>query len=198
MTRRASLLATALGLLLTLPPAWAGEPKKSEAVWPQFRGPGGLGVAQEGMKLPAQFGPAKNVVWKTALPSGHSSPCVWGDRIFLTGFDKKTKKLETLCLDREKGRILWRRTVPAKELEKVHTSNSPAASTPATDGKRVYVYFGSYGLLCYDLKGKELWKKPLPTPKTRFGSGTSPVVVDGVVLLKCQGQQAALLALKAR
>src|SRR5262245_55086895 len=165
---QAAGLALALGLGAT---AGAGE-----ANWPQFRGPDGRGVAEGKAKLPAKFGPTTKVLWKTALPAGWSSPCVWGTRIFLTGFDPKTKKLETLCLDRAKGGVLWRKAAPADALEKVHTTNSPAAATPATDGERVYVYFGSYGLLCYDLKGKELWKKPLPTPKTRFGSGTSPVV----------------------
>jgi outer membrane protein assembly factor BamB len=198
MTRLATLLTTAAGLWLTAPTFWAGEPKKSEAVWPQFRGPGGAGLAREGMKLPTQIGPAKNVVWKTALPPGHSSPCVWGDRIFLTGFDKKTKKLETLCLDREKGQILWRQTVPAKKLEKIDKSNSPAASTPATDGKRVYVYFGSYGLLCYNFAGKEQWKKPLAASNVRFGSGTSPALAGDLLLVKTQGGASSLLALDPR
>jgi outer membrane protein assembly factor BamB len=169
-----------------------------EAAWPRFRGPDGLGIAQGKAALPVHFGPEKNVLWKVALPEGLSSPCIWGKRIFLTGCDRRAKKLETLCIDRDKGSILWRKTVLADRIEKVEKTSSPAAGTPACDGERVYVYFGSYGLLCYDLDGKELWKMPLETPKTRFGSGTSPVVIGDVVLLKCQGDPARLLALDAR
>src|SRR5947209_8786961 len=64
------------------------DAKENQARWPQFRGPGGQGVGREGLRLPTQFGPGKKVVWKTALPAGHSSPCIWDDRIYLTGFDK--------------------------------------------------------------------------------------------------------------
>jgi outer membrane protein assembly factor BamB len=164
-------------------PVVAQDASRRDAHWPQFRGPNGQGVAPEGMTLPVRFGPSAHVVWKTPLPPGHSSPCVWGDRIFLTAFDKAGPKLETLGLDRRTGQIFWRQTAPAAAIEKVHQISSPAVATPATDGERVYVYFGSYGLLCYDLDGREQWKVPLPVPTTRFGTGTSPVVAGDVVLL---------------
>ena len=77
----------------------------AEARWPQFRGPGGQGIALAGMEFPAEFVPSKNVVWKTSLPTGHSSPCVWNDRIYVTGFEAETKQLETICLDRASGEI---------------------------------------------------------------------------------------------
>lgn len=166
--------------------------------WARFRGSDGLGVAQGKATLPVHFGPDKNVLWKAALPEGLSSPCIVDKRIFLTGFDKETKKLETLCLDRDNGAIVWRHTAPAEHIERVEKTSSPANGTPACDGKHVYVYFGSYGLLCYGLEGKELWKMPLPIPKTRWGTGTSPLVTGGVVLLKCQGEPAQLLAIDAK
>jgi outer membrane protein assembly factor BamB len=192
------LLALLLSLpFLTLPPPAARAADADATHWPQFRGPDGLGVAPDGMKLPTEFGPAGHVVWKADLPPGLSSPCVWGERIFLTGFDRAGKRLETLCLDRGTGTILWRRPAPAKQIERVQKVNSPAAPTPATDGRRVYVYFGSFGLLCYDLDGNEVWQRPLPTPATRYGTATSPVVADGLVLLKCQGPASSLLALDA-
>jgi outer membrane protein assembly factor BamB len=186
------VLAAAVGLSL---PAGAAEP---DAVrWPQFRGPDGQGLAPDGMKLPTQFDPATHVVWKVELPPGHSSPCVWGDRIFLTAFDRDRKTLETVCLDRGSGNVLWRHPAPAKTLERIHKVNSPAAPTPATDGSRVCVYFGSCGLFCYDLDGTALWTKLLPTPATPHGSATSPVLADGLVLLKRQGRDSSLLALDA-
>src|SRR5262245_44065364 len=82
----------------------------SAAQWPQFRGPDGLGVA-DGAAPPAHFGPGSNVLWKVPVPNGHSSPCIWNERIFLTGFDGK--KLETICLDRATGASLWRQPAPA-------------------------------------------------------------------------------------
>src|SRR5262245_15463500 len=84
------------------------QDSKDPSWWPQFRGPNAAGVASDGKKLPTEFGPEKFVLWKTPLPAGLSSPCIWDKRIFLTAYDKETKKLETICLDRGDGRILWR------------------------------------------------------------------------------------------
>ncbi|MFO0966419.1 MAG: PQQ-binding-like beta-propeller repeat protein [Gemmataceae bacterium] len=168
-----------------------------ELSWPQFRGADCGGVCREAKALPVSFGPAKGYAWKTSLPSGISSPCIWGKRIFLTGYDAKAKKLETLCLDRATGAVLWRTPAPADKIEAVYKINSPAAATPCTDGKRVYVSFGSFGLLCYDLEGKELWRLPLPRPPARFGTATSPVVHDDLVLLNSQGKDLHLIAVKA-
>jgi outer membrane protein assembly factor BamB len=191
-------LAVAVGLGWSTLPATAQDFPREEASWPQFRGPNGSGVAPDGMKLPVHFGPTQKVLWKTALPSGYSSPCIGGDHIFLTAFDPAEKKLETLCLDRRSGQVRWRRTAPAKHIEKVHRASSPASSTPATDGERVYVYFGSFGLLCYDRDGKEQWQLPLPTPKTENGTATSPVLAGELLLLKGQGQDSFLLAVNRK
>src|SRR5439155_25597543 len=108
-------------------------------------------------------------------------PVVAEGRIFLTACHEK--KLETICLDAATGNILWRRPAPSDKIEDVNSSNSPAASTPVTDGERVYVYFGSFGLVAYDQGGAELWKVPVPTPQNLFGTGTSPIVVAGNVVL---------------
>ncbi|MCI0456052.1 MAG: PQQ-binding-like beta-propeller repeat protein [Gemmataceae bacterium] len=190
MLRAAVFVAVLLGGPLLAQPGPAPR-------WPQFRGPQGRAVTDEAKPLPVQFGPGQNVLWKTPLPAGHSSPCVWGERIFLTSFDGKAQKLETLCLDRHNGAVRWRRTAPAARVERVNNVNSPAAATPATNGQRVYVSFGSYGLLCYDFEGKELWRRPLPTPRTRFGTATSPIVAGDLVLLNGQGKDLHLLAVRA-
>jgi outer membrane protein assembly factor BamB len=186
----------AAGLAISPAPAQDGRPAVR---WPQFRGPNGAGLAPDGMTFPERFGPAEKVVWKTALPAGHSSPCIWGDCIFLTGFDPAAKKLETLALDRRTGEVLWRRPAPTTTFEKVHEISNPATATPATDGERVYVYFGSFGLLCYDFAGAEQWKAALPIPTTRFGSGTSPVLAGDLVLLHAEyAPKAFLLAVDRR
>ena len=106
------------------------------ADWPRFRGPNGSGVS-ETADLPEKFGPASNVVWKTALPLGHSSPVLSGDRIFLTGSSEG--RLYTLCLSRETGQILWRRESPRSRTEALDKFNT-AASATAADGKNVYVF----------------------------------------------------------
>lgn len=164
--------------------------------WPQFRGVEGRAIAADSKPLLAEFGPAKNVRWKTAIPEGWSSPCIHGERIFLTAFDPAKQKLETLCLERATGKILWRQIAPAEKIERVYKVNSPASGTPATDGERVVVYFGSYGLLCYNFAGKELWKRPLPAPRAGFGSATSPMFAGDLVLLNGQGKDSHLLAVR--
>jgi outer membrane protein assembly factor BamB len=151
--------------------------------WPQFRGPGGSGVA-DGQKPPVEFGPDKNVKWKVPAPSGLSCPIVAGDKLVITAFDGG--KLYTIAYNRADGTEAWRAEAPARKIKAYHkTESSPAASTPATDGKRIVSYFGSCGLFCYDLAGKELWKLELPTAVSlgHFGSGVSPILADGVVIL---------------
>jgi outer membrane protein assembly factor BamB len=193
---RIVLLGAAFWVCLALD--WSGQAMASETRWPQFHGLRGQGVTLEEMALPVHFGPSKNVAWKTSLPTGVSSPCIWDARIFLTGYDKQKHKLETICLDRADGRIRWRQSAPTETIEKFFPPNGPATPTPASDGTGVYVYFGSYGLLAYNFDGKELWKKPLPPPGGDFGSGTSPVLAGHLLLLSCQGKSAALLAVDCR
>ena len=153
------------------------------ANWPQFRGPNGTGIGNDKVTLPSKFGPNTALLWSTELPMGHGSPCIWGDRIFVTAFDQPGSKIEVIALNRKDGRIVWRQTIPSKELEKVHETSSPATSTPVTDGEKVYVYFGSYGVLAYDWNGKPAWNYPMGTAKSPFGSGTSPILVEDLVLV---------------
>jgi outer membrane protein assembly factor BamB len=155
----------------------------AEDNWPRFRGPNGSGIA-ESKNPPVQIQLDSAIRWKVAVPKGVSSPCIWGKRLFLTAFEDG--KLWTLAYDRDDGHELWRAAAPAKQIEKFHAiEGSPAASTCATDGKRVVSYFGSCGILCYDLEGHPLWKYELPTAETAFdfGTGTSPIIADGLVIL---------------
>ncbi len=165
-------------LVLAAANAFAAEPW-----WPQFRGPNCSGVS-DSAKPPVEFGPGQNQIWKVAVPGGMSSPVVWGDRIFLTTFDMA--KLEVRCYARQDGRPLWKSAVPVEKLEEFHsTEGSPAASSCATDGKRVVSYFGSFGLVCHDFSGKEMWRHPLPLAETLggFGTGCSPTIAGGLVIL---------------
>jgi outer membrane protein assembly factor BamB len=153
------------------------------SAWPQFRGPGGSGVA-DGQKPPIEFGPDKNVKWKVPAPSGLSSPITAGDKLVITAF--VDGKLYTIAYNRADGKEAWRAQAPAEKIEPYHkTESSPASSTPATDGKRIVSYFGSCGLFCYDLSGKELWRFELPTAMLmgNFGTGVSPIIADGMVIL---------------
>lgn len=147
--------------------------------WPQFRGEGGLGIGTG--EPPVTFSAEKNLKWKVEVPHGHSSPCVWNDKIALTGLSEG--KLVTFCLNKADGRELWRVAVPATKVEAAHRIGSPAAPTCCTDGEKLITYFGSFGLLAYDWNGKELWKKPLPAPVVEFGTSSSPILAEGKVIL---------------
>ena len=124
--------------------------------WNQFRGPNGSGIATKSFNPPIKIN-NNNISWKTKIPEGLSSPVIFGKRIFLTGI--KQNKLLTLCFDTQSGKILWERLAPEAPIEKVHATSSPAASTPLVDSEQIYVYFGSYGLLCYDHNGMKKWEK---------------------------------------
>jgi outer membrane protein assembly factor BamB len=168
---------TSILLLTTATAMSAATPQ-----WPQFRGPNSSGVAGDD-KPPVELGPSTNLLWKTEVPAGLSSPCVWGDRIFLTAAEDG--KLLTLAVNRRDGQILWRQAVTADKPRELHKKNHLAAATPATDGKSVCVYHAGFGLVAYDFEGRELWRKPMQGFLARNGSGTSPAMLDGRLVLNC-------------
>jgi outer membrane protein assembly factor BamB len=159
--------------------------------WSRFRGPNGSGVA-DGRKLPAEFSPTNNVVWKTELPQGYSSPIVFGTRIYLTGV--RDGRLLSLAIDRATGKLVWEREAPRARHEKLDQRNHPAAPSAAVDGERVYFFFPDYGLLAYDLDGRELWRKPLGPFNNIYGMGASPIVVGDIVVLTCDQSTGSFIA----
>ena len=167
---------------------------QSPADWPQFRGPNSAGIGEDA-PAPSEFGPGRNELWRIPLNSGHSSPCIVGDAIFLTAFDGDRGKLEVVCIGRNAGAIRWRRDVAAETIETGHPSFNPASSTPAADGERVVVYFGSCGLLCYDHEGNKLWEYRLPVSRSYAGNATSPIIAgDRVILYRGNYDEHYLLA----
>jgi outer membrane protein assembly factor BamB len=150
--------------------------------WARFRGPNGTGTSATS-GLPVEFGPEQNLLWKTPLPAGHSSPALGRDRIFLTGYEGS--KLFTICLDRTTGRLLWQREVPRNRTDRLQNPNNPASPSPVTDGENVYAFFQDFGLVAYSSNGKELWRLPLGPFNSYYGMGASPVLVDDKVVMSC-------------
>ena len=170
-------------------------------IWPQFRGINCSGLAQPGQIPPVDLESPEKLIWKSKLIPGASSPCIWGDRVFLTGFDKNNQQLQVMCLNRLTGKQLWNQIVPAEEIESYHASANPADATPVTDGERIYVHFGSYGLLSFDFEGNKIWTYEIPVNTDKFGSGTSPILVGNMVILmvrRLATKERYLLALDSR
>ncbi len=154
--------------------AWAAD-------WPRFRGQNGAGIADTS-NLPVSFGPDKNLLWKTSVLPGYSSPILGGRRLFFTAHDKD--KLYTIALDRNTGKELWRRPSPKDTKPKL--PNSPVSPSPVTDGSNVYVFFESFGLMSYDADGNERWRLPLgPFKAAPYGMGSSPIVSGSRLFLLC-------------
>ena len=215
-----------LALVLLSSSSRGGEPDPLDGWW-QWRGPLASGEAPRG-KPPIKWDEKTNIAWKVALPGrGSSTPIVVGNRVFVlaaedTGrkadakdlpkpdprFKTKTNPPQTyyrflvLCLDRKTGRVIWQRTAAEKvPHEGHHDTHSYAAYSPVTDGKRLYVHFGSFGVFCYDLEGKPLWQRDLGRMHTRlgWGEGGSPAIHDGRLFLnRDQESESALYALDAR
>jgi outer membrane protein assembly factor BamB len=158
--------------------------------WPQFRGLNGAGTSNS-TNLPVRFSPRENVLWETAVLPGHSSPVLSGHRIFLTGFEDR--KLLTLCLDRASGKIIWRKEAPRDRFESYQPTNSPASPTAVTDGERVYVFFGDYGLVAYGVEGQEIWRLPLGPFNNVNGQGSSPILAEGKLVLICDQDTGSFL-----
>jgi outer membrane protein assembly factor BamB len=179
--------------------------------WLQYRGPGGLGVAFD-RGLPIEWGPNKNLAWKTALPGpGGSSPIVVGNRVFVTcytGYGVDTKdpgemkdlKRHLLCLDRDSGKIRWTRTVdpvlPEARWQTYLNLHGYASSTPISDGKTVYVFFGKSGVFAFDLDGKMQWNASVGTGTSGWGSATSPVLYKDLLIVNASVESRSLVALE--
>ena len=197
---------------LVLSYAWIASPLRGEdetdslRSWPQWRGPLATGVAPLA-DPPTEWSQTKNVAWKTALPgAGHSTPIVWGERVFVTAAEPfgeaMPPKYDTaegahdgipvthrhrflvMALDRRDGTIVWKKTVREEvPHEGGHVTGSYASASPATDGERIFAHFGSRGLYCLDFDGKIIWHVDLGRMSTKHahGEASSPVVFGDTI-----------------
>ena len=175
-------------------------PLQAEETWPGWRGPRGDGTSLDG-GVPLKWSIEEDLVWKVRIPGkGHASPIVWKDRLFLVTSVEEERKL--LCLDRTSGRELWSRTVLEAPLEGVHRRNSHASSTPATDGKRVYVSFLDRDRMydaAYDFSGAKQWEVRPGGFSSIHGYCSSPVLLNGKVIFNGDHDgEAYLVALDGR
>ncbi len=218
-----TLLLLTVVVVLSLP---AAGQKTPAANWPSFRGPNASGVA-DGQPLPADWDVAasRNVRWSTPIPGlGHSSPVIWGDRLFvssaISGMAKPEMKVGlygdvtsakddtshrwvVYCLDTRSGKILWEKTV-ASGVPKIkrHPKSTHASSTLATDGRHLVAFFGSEGLYCFDTNGTLLWKRDFGVleaawyvaPDAQWEVGSSPVIYQDMVLIQCDVLHGSFLA----
>jgi outer membrane protein assembly factor BamB len=197
----------------------------AKGIWPSFRGPQASGIA-EGQNLPDAWNgkTGENILWRTSIPGlAHSSPVVWGNRIFVTSAvssdskatfrpglygdgdaskDRSRHRWMVYALDKHSGKILWERVAHEGEpLEKRHIKSTYASSTPATDGRMVVAWFGSQGVHAYDVNGRFLWKVDLgridlgayDIPTFEWGSASSPIIWNGLVILQCDTQTDSFL-----
>ena len=148
--------------------------------WSQFRGPNGSGISTSA-GVPIEFGPEKNLLWKTPLPPGHSSPVLSRDRIFVTAFEGS--HLFVYCLQQADGKILWQREIQRPREDRLLKPNNPAAPSPVTDGTNVYAFFQDFGLISFTAEGKERWKLPLGPFNILYGFGASPILSGKMLIL---------------
>lgn len=156
--------------------------------WPRWRGPSGQGVV-DASGYTDTWSDTENVVWRSTVPGrGHSSPIVWGDRIFLTTTQDAGRRLSVLSYRRTDGQLLWETAVPEGPIEHIHPKNSQASATPTTDGERVYVSFGSRGLVALDFDGRVVWHTEVGPIANYHGSAGSPLLY-GDLLITYQDQR---------
>jgi len=184
-------------LLLPLAGLALAGPVAAEENWPQFRGPTGRGHS-EAKNVPVSWNEA-SVAWRAELKgTGQSSPVNWGDRIFLTAASDDGMERYVMCLSRENGKMLWEDTIASESPEKTHRMNSRATPTCATDGERVFAFFGPAGLHAYSVTGEKQWSVDLGDFPGVWGIAASPVIVDGKVIQNCDASgRSRLVALDA-
>lgn len=157
-----------------------GLPVLSAEDWSRFRGPNGTGVSGA-RDVPVELRLDGNLLWKQPIPSGKSSPVLTDRHVVVTGVGPDG--LLTLAFDRLSGRPLWQRAVPRDRQEYHHAKNSPAASTPVSNGTHVFSFFRDFGLVSYDASGTERWRRPLGPFRGLNGVSSSPILVGDVLVL---------------
>lgn len=167
--------------------------------WPEWRGPRRDGTSAE-KSLPLTWSETENVKWKTPLPGpGNSTPIVWENQVFVTQAVEDEGKRLVMCFDRVSGKKLWEKGTVFAGKEVSHPTNPQCSSSPATDGERVIAWFGSAGVFCYDLQGKELWKRDLGKHEHEWGYAASPVIHGDLIFLNFgPGPQSFLVALNKK
>jgi outer membrane protein assembly factor BamB len=183
------------------PPAvqMVGDTGEGAKYWARWRGPSGQGVVS-GTGYPDSWSGTENVKWKVPVPgNGNSSPIVWGDRIFLTtGYDSG-RRLSVVALRRSDGMKLWETFAPEGRTPYGHYKNGHASATPATDGQRVYVSFGTRGLLALDMNGKQVWYRDLGPMDAYHGTAGSPLLYkDRLILYQDQSRNSFIAAFDTR
>jgi outer membrane protein assembly factor BamB len=201
------------------------KPSASKGSWPSFRGPQASGIAEQ-QNLPERWNgkTGENILWHTPIPGlAHSSPIVWGNRIFITSAvssepnasfrpglygdgdaskDRSSHRWMIYAVDKRTGKVVWERAAHQGEpLEKRHIKSTYANSTPATDGRIVVAWFGSQGVHAYDVNGRFLWKVELgrldvgayDIPTYEWGPASSPIIWNDLVIVQCDTQTDSFL-----
>ena len=202
----------ALGLICSA--TQFGFDNSAFADWTRFRGPNGSGVADDNESTPTTWSETENLKWKVPLPgAGVSCPIVVGSRVFVTCYsgyginpdepgDIKDLVRHLVCIDRNNGKTLWQKSLPSSVPEDPYSGmgvpqHGYASHTPTSDGKNVYVFFGKSGVLAFDLEGKPLWEKSVGkgSDGRRWGSSSSPIVHEDVLIVPAGAEGRALIGL---
>jgi outer membrane protein assembly factor BamB len=201
------------------------DPNTPKGSWPSFRGQQASGTAER-QNLPDRWDgkTGENILWRTPIPGlAHSSPVVWGHRIFVTSAsssdpkatfrpglygdgdaskDRSQHRWMIYALEKRTGKVLWERVAhQGVPLEQRHIKSTYANSTPATDGRIVVAWFGSQGVYAYDVSGRFLWKVELgrldlgayDIPTYEWGPASSPIIWNNLVILQCDTQSDSFL-----
>jgi outer membrane protein assembly factor BamB len=192
----------ALGLLLAV--VVAGSVHAAD--WPRFRGENGSGLSAAEAKTPSEWSETKNLRWSAELPGpGKSSPIVVGDRVIVTCWSAENPpdglKRYLVCFDRHSGKRLWSKAIeplkPDEPFRGMFTENGYSSHTPASDGERIYAFFGLDGVRAFDLDGKELWRKAVGegTDPNGWGTAASPILYKNLVIVNASAESTAIVAL---
>lgn len=164
--------------------------------WPWWRGTNGCNTGATTAALPIQWSPSDHVTWKTSIPGrGHSSPCLWGEQLFLTTADDEKQTISLLCLDRESGKMNWQTELHRGGFMESHQKNTHASSSPACDGQVVFVtsaVHGSIWVTAVDLSGRIAWSREAGSYSSEWGYGSSPTIHQSLVIVAADNRGKAI------